>query len=124
VVTAGLEAAVEVGLAIGGMRVAGRASGPAQEWHVLRAAVTATIEALGMLLAGRARLALEYAEVVPAGPARLAVVSLLSLSGAGSERIAGAAPVTGENPDAAVLATIAAVRRQLPDLLGDAAISR
>ncbi|MQA27101.1 MAG: hypothetical protein GEU94_16920 [Micromonosporaceae bacterium] len=122
VVTAGLEAAVEVGLAIGGVRVAGRASGPAHDWHVLRAAVTATIEALGMLLAGRARLALEYAELVSAGPAKVAVVSLLSLSSAGAERVAGAAPVVGEAPDAAVLATIAAVRHQLPDLLGDTAI--
>ena len=122
VVTAGLEAAVEVGLAIGGVRVAGRASGPAHDWHVLRAAVTATIEALGMLLAGRARLALEYAEVVSAGPSKVAVVSLLWLSSTGAERIAGAAPVAGEPPDAAVLATIAAVRGQLPDLLGRPAI--
>ncbi|MGH3738405.1 MAG: hypothetical protein ACRDT6_22780, partial [Micromonosporaceae bacterium] len=122
VVTAGLEAAVEVGLAVDGVRVAGRASGPALDWHVLRAAVTATTEALGMLLAGRGRLALEYAELVAAGPARVAVVSLLLVSGAGTERVAGAAPVAGEAPDAAVQATIAAIRHRLPQLLGDAAI--
>ncbi|MGH3657385.1 MAG: hypothetical protein ACRDUA_12055, partial [Micromonosporaceae bacterium] len=124
VVTAGLEAAVEVGLAVSGVRVAGRASGPAHDWHVLRAAVTATTEALGMLLAGRARLALEYAELVPAGPARVAVVSLLLLSSNGTERVAGAAPVRGEAPDAAVLATIAAIQHRLADLLDDAAIGR
>ncbi|MGH3716340.1 MAG: hypothetical protein ACRDT4_23205, partial [Micromonosporaceae bacterium] len=124
VVTAGLEAAVEVGLAVEGVRVAGRASGPALDWHVLRAAVTATTEALGMLLAGRGRLALEYAELVTAGPSRVAVVSLLLLSGSGTERVAGAAPVTGEAPDAAVQATIAAIRHRLPDLLSDAGIGR
>jgi hypothetical protein len=124
VVTAGLEAAVEVGLAAAGVRVAGRASGPAHDWHVLRAAVTATIEALGMLLAGRARLALEYAELVSAGPSRVAVVSLLLVSTGGTERVAGAAPVLGEPPDAAVVATIAAVRHRLPELLDDAAIGR
>jgi len=124
VVTAGLEAAVEVGLAAAGVRVAGRASGPAHDWHVLRAAVTATVEALGMLLAGRARLALEYAELVSAGPSRVAVVSLLLVSSGGTERVAGAAPVLGEPPDAAVVATIAAVRHRLPELLDDAAIGR
>ncbi|HEX6073676.1 MAG TPA: hypothetical protein VFZ32_00195 [Micromonosporaceae bacterium] len=124
VVTAGPEAAVEVGLAASGVRVAGRASGPAHDWHVLRAAVTAATEALGMLLAGRARLSVEYAELVSAGPAKLAVVSLLLLSGDGTERVAGAAPVTGEAPAAAVRATIAAVRHRLPDLLDDAAIGR
>jgi hypothetical protein len=124
VVTAGLEAAVEVGLAASGVRVAGRASGPAHDWHVLRAAVTAATEALGMLLAGRARLSVEYAELVSAGPAKLAVVSLLLLSGDGTERVAGAAPVTGEAPAAAVRATIAAVGHRLPHLLDDAAIGR
>ena len=124
VVTVGLEAAVEVGLAAAGVRVAGRASGPAHDWHVLRAAVTATVEALGMLLAGRARLALEYAELVSAGPSRVAVVSLLLIWRAGTERVAGAAPVLGESPDAAVAATIAAVRHRLPELLDDAAIGR
>jgi hypothetical protein len=124
VVTAGPEAAVEVGLAASGVRVAGRASGPAHDWHVLRAAVTAATEALGMLLAGRARLSVEYAELVSAGPAKLAVVSLLLLSGDGTERVAGAAPVTGEAPAAAVRATIAAVRHRLPELLDDAAIGR
>lgn len=120
VVTAGLEAAVEVGLAVQGVRVAGRASGPAHDWHVLRAAVTATTEALGMLLAGRGRLALEYADLVVAGPSKVAVVSLLLLSGTGPERVAGAAPLAGEAPDAAVQATIAAIRHRLPELLGDA----
>jgi hypothetical protein len=124
VVTAGPEAAVEVGLAASGVRVAGRASGPAHDWHVLRAAVTAATEALGMLLAGRARLSLEYAEVVSAGPAKLAVVSLLLVSGEGTERVAGAAPVTGEAPAAAVRATIAAVEHRLPHLLDDAAIGQ
>lgn len=119
-VTAGLEAAVEVGLAVQGVRVAGRASGPAHDWHVLRAAVTATTEALGMLLAGRGRLALEYADLVVAGPSKVAVVSLLLLSGTGPERVAGAAPLAGEAPDAAVQATIAAIRHRLPELLGDA----
>ena len=117
VMTAGLEAAVEVGLAVSGVRVAGRASGPAHDWHVLRAAVTAATEALGMLLAGRARVAVEYAELVPAGPAKVAVVSLLLVSGAGTERLAGAAPVHGEAPAAAVHATISAVRHRLSDLL-------
>lgn len=117
VVTAGLEAAVEVGLAVGGIRAVGRAAGPAVEEHVLRAAAAATTDAVDVLLAGRARCAMEHVGTYHASTTEVALVVIMLLSPAGPERLTGAAPVHGDARQAAARATLAALNRRLTALL-------
>src|SRR5439155_651007 len=81
----GLEATVEVTLAYDGVRVIGRASGPAVDSHVLRLSAAATANAVEILLSGRGRCAVEYAALVPAGTVDTALVVLLLLAGGWAE---------------------------------------
>ncbi|MEV0649707.1 hypothetical protein AB0I28_31070 [Phytomonospora sp. NPDC050363] len=115
--TSGFETTVEVGLNVEGHRAIGRATGPAVDWHVLRTAADATIDAVATLLGDRGRCVVEHASVVPAGALRVAVVVVLMLTEAGAEQLAGAAPVAGDNRQAMVHATMSALNRRLEVLL-------
>ena len=115
--TSGFETAVEVALNVDGQRAIGRAAGPAVDWHVLRTAADATIDAVAGLMGNRGRAVVEHASVVPAGALRVAVVVVLLLTEAGAEQLAGAAPVSGDNRQAMVHATMSALNRRLEVLL-------
>ncbi len=119
VAIAGLEAAVEVCLAVGGVRAVGRAAGPAVEGHVVRAAAAATADAVHVLLGGRARCAVEYVDVLPAGTTTVALAVLLLLTDQGPERLVGAAPVDGDARQASARAALAALNRRLETLLDE-----
>lgn len=117
VATAGFETAVEVALNVDGQRAIGRAAGPAVDWHVLRTAADATVDAVAGLIGERGRAVVEHASVVPAGALRVAVVVVLLLTEAGAEQLAGAAPVAGDSRQAMVHATMSALNRRLEVLL-------
>lgn len=117
VISSGFEATVEVGLAVGGVRAVGRSSGPAVDWHVLRGAADATVDAVSVLLGKNARVVVEHAAVEPAGSVPVAVVMVLLLTETGAEQLAGAAPVTGDRRQAVVHATLQALNRRLETML-------
>ncbi|WP_285667503.1 hypothetical protein [Actinorhabdospora filicis] len=117
VATAGFETAVEVALNVDGQVAIGRAAGPAVDWHVLRTAADATVDAVAGLIGERGRAVVEHASVVPAGALRVAVVVVLLLTEAGAEQLAGAAPVAGDSRQAMVHATMSALNRRLEVLL-------
>ncbi len=119
VVQAGLECAVEVGLAYNGTRAVGRSAGPAVESQLLRAAAAATLEAVTALLAGRVRGAVEYAGVVSTGHTPVALVVLILMTASTMERHVGAAEVTDEAPHAVVRATLSALNRRLEALVDE-----
>lgn len=116
VVTSGFESSVEVGLAVGHTRAVGRATGPALDWHVRRAAAEAAVDAVGVLLGSATRLVVEHVAIEPAGPVRVAVVTVLSMSGSGAEHLAGAATVSGDSSQAVANATLAALNHRVEAL--------
>lgn len=117
VFTSGYESTVEVGLEVNGMRAVGRATSPAVDWHILRGAADATVDAVGVLIGRHGRVVTEHAAIEDAGSIRVAVVVVLLLSEAGAEQLAGAAPVTGDQRQAVVHATLQALNRRLETIL-------
>ncbi|WP_147140351.1 hypothetical protein [Stackebrandtia albiflava] len=117
VITSGFESTVEVALAVDGARAVGRASGPAVDWHILRGAADATVDAVGVLVGRDARVVVEHASIEPAGSVKVALVVVLLLTEAGAEQLAGAAPVTGDRRQAIVHATLSALNRRIEALL-------
>jgi hypothetical protein len=117
VATAGSECAVEVCLTADGVRAVGRAGGPALDPYLLRVAAQATADAVGVLVAGRARCAVEHVDVVTAGPCRVVVVVLVLLAGDTAERLVGSAVAGGDPRQATVRATMSALNRRLVPLL-------
>jgi hypothetical protein len=121
--TFGIEATVEVRLAVGGNVAAGIATGPAVDGYLLRLCAMATVQAVDELLSasdhadGPARCFVEHAASVPFGPMQVAVVVLLLSCGGWVEQLAGSAVVTGDDRHAMVRATLAAVNRRLEALL-------
>ncbi|RZU51869.1 hypothetical protein EV385_3705 [Krasilnikovia cinnamomea] len=121
--TFGMEATVEVRLAVGSRIAAGEATGPAVDGYLLRLCAMATARAVDELLSasehadGPARCFVEHAATVPFGPMQVAVVVLLLSYGGWVEQIAGSAVVTGDDRHAMVRATLAAVNRRLEALL-------
>jgi len=121
--TFGTEATVEVRLAVGTLTAAGVATGPAVDGYLLRLCAMATGQAVDELLStshhadGPARCFVEHAAAVPFGSMRVAVVVLLLACGGWVEQLAGSAVVTGDDRDAMVRATLAAVNRRLEALL-------
>ncbi|WP_189080104.1 Daple [Mangrovihabitans endophyticus] len=123
ITTYGPEANVEVRLAAGRHEAVGEATGPAVDGYLLRLCAFATTRALDELLAtsehedGPARCFVEQATVVPFGTTRVAVVVLLLSCGTWAEQLSGSAVVDGDDRQAAVRATLAAVNRRLEALL-------
>jgi hypothetical protein len=119
----GIEATVDVRLTVGERTAAGVASGPAVEAYLLRLCAAAAVSAVDELLAmadhadGPARCYVEHVAVVPFGPCEVAVVVLLLSCGGWVEQLAGSAVVAGDNRQAVVRATLAAVNRRLEALL-------
>ncbi|WP_169313830.1 hypothetical protein [Stackebrandtia nassauensis] len=117
VITSGFESTVEVGLTVNGTRAVGRASGPAVDRHILRSAAEATVDAVGVLVGKNARVVVESATITETGAGRVAVVLVLLLTQAGSEQLAGAAPVDSDRRQAVVHATLQALNRRLETML-------
>jgi len=117
VATAGPECAVEVCLTADGVRAVGRAGGPALDPYLFRVAALATVDAVGVLVGGRARCAVEHVDMVTAGPCRVVVVVLVLMAGDTAERLVGSAVAGGDPRQAAVRATMAALNRRLAPLL-------
>ncbi|TQL75695.1 hypothetical protein FB566_1207 [Stackebrandtia endophytica] len=117
VITSGFESTVEVALALDGSRAVGRSHGPAVEWHILRAAADATVDAVGVLVGKDARVVVEHASVENAGSTKVALVVVLLLTESGAEQLAGAAPVTGDRRQAVVHATLSALNRRIEAML-------
>jgi hypothetical protein len=121
--TFGLDATVEVRLALGGRRSIGEAQGPAVDGYVLRLAAAAAANALDRLLvaentgASRGRCFVEHASVVPFGTCEVAVVVILLVCGGWVEQLAGSALVAGDPKQAMVRATLSAVNRRMESLL-------
>jgi hypothetical protein len=113
--TLGLEATVEVRLTGGGCPAVGVASGPAVDGYVLRLAAVAAAAALDQVLAAvdsgeqPARCFVEHAVVVPLGGVNVAVVVVLLARRGSAEQLTGSALVTGDQRQAVVRATLAAV---------------
>ncbi|MET0415272.1 MAG: Daple, partial [Actinoplanes sp.] len=121
--TFGTEASVAVRLSVGGRTASGEATGPAVDGYLMRLCAMATAGAVDDLLAnsdhpeGPARCFVEHAAAVPFGPSQVAVVVLLLSWGGWVEQLAGSAVVTGDERNAMVRATLAAVNRRLEALL-------
>ncbi|HET9517915.1 MAG TPA: hypothetical protein VFO77_09345, partial [Actinoplanes sp.] len=121
--TFGLDATVEVRLTVGTQVAAGLATGPAVDSYLLRMYAMATASAIDELLArsehadGPARCFVEHAALVPFAGSDVAVVVLLLACGGWVEQLAGSAVVTGDDPQAMVRATLAAVNRRIEALL-------
>jgi hypothetical protein len=121
--TFGTEATVEVRLSVGGHAAVGVATGPGVDGYLLRMCAMATAKAVDELLStsdhvdGPAKCFVEHAASVPFGPMQVAVVVLLLSCGGWVEQLAGSAVVTGDERDAMVRATLAAVNRRLEALL-------
>src|SRR6266487_4041306 len=92
-------------------------SGPAFDGYVLRLAAVAASNAIDQVLAGSARCFIENATVVPLGSCEVAVVVLLLAHGGWVEELSGSAVVNGDQRQAIVRATLAAVNRRLEALL-------
>ncbi|MFI5492482.1 hypothetical protein [Actinoplanes sp. NPDC051859] len=121
--TVGTEATVRVSLTIDGAVAAGEATGPAIDAYVLRLCAMATSRAVDELLVhsdhadGPAKCFVEHAAVVPFGSMQVAVVVVLLATDGWVEQLAGSAVVTGDDRQAMVRATLAAVNRRLEALL-------
>ncbi|MET0418641.1 MAG: Daple [Actinoplanes sp.] len=121
--TFGTEATVSVRLSVGSRTASGEATGPAVDGYLMRLCAMATAGAVDDLLAnsdhpeGPARCFVEHAAAVPFGPSQVAVVVLLLSWGGWVEQLAGSAVVTGDERNAMVRATLAAVNRRLEALL-------
>jgi hypothetical protein len=115
--TQGTDAMVEVRLSADECPALGTASGPAFDGYVLRLAAVAAANAIDELLAGSARCFIENATVVPLGSCEVAVVVLLLAHGGWVEELSGSAVVNGDQRQAVVRATLAAVNRRLEALL-------
>jgi hypothetical protein len=121
--TFGLEATVEVRLTVGEQMASGVATGPAVDGYLLRLCAMATAGAIDELLAladhadGPARCFVEHAASVPFGASEVAVVVMLLSCGGWVEQLAGSAVVVGDDRQAMVRATLAAVNRRLEALL-------
>lgn len=117
VITSGFDSTVEVALALDGSRAVGRSSGPAVEWHTMRAAADATVDAVSVLLGKEAKVVVEHASIEAAGSVKVALVVVLLLTEGGAEQLAGAAPVTGDRRQAIVHATLSALNRRIEAML-------
>jgi hypothetical protein len=121
--TFGLEATVQVRLAVGDQLSSGVATGPAVDGYLLRLCAMATTSAIDELLGrsehadGPARCFVEHAALVPFGASEVAVVVMLLSCGGWVEQLAGSAVVAGDDRHAMVRATLAAVNRRLDALL-------
>jgi hypothetical protein len=121
--TFGIEATVEVRLAVGDRTATGMATGPAVDAYVVRLCATAAATAVDELLSladqphGPVRCFVEHAAAVPLGSCEVAVVVLLLTCAGWVEQLAGSAVVAGDQRQAAVRATLAAVNRRLEALL-------
>lgn len=117
VVTGGLDASVDVGLASAERKVVGTATGPAVEAAVLRTVATATLNAVDGLIEGRGRCGLDQAEVAEIGSDRVAVAVVTLLTPGRVDRLAGAVLVRGDARQAMVRAVLAALNRRLEALV-------
>jgi hypothetical protein len=115
--SSGLEVTVVVTLRHRAARSEGSSTGTATQVGVQRAVATATLRALENLLGPHARFELEDVDVTAHGEKRTALVSLLMLSAAGSERLTGAAAVRDDVRQACIRATLDAANRRLEPLL-------
>jgi len=121
--TFGLDATVEVRLAVGQRRAIGEAHGPAVDGYVLRMAAIAAASALDRLLiaestgASKGRCFVEHASLVPFGTCEVAVVVILLVCGGWVEQLAGSALVAGDPKQAMVRATLSAINRRMESLL-------
>jgi hypothetical protein len=120
--TYGLDATVEVRLAADGRQAAGLASGPAVDSYVLRLSAVAAAKAINQLLRGSGRpeqgqCHVEQAAIMPFGSSDVAVVVVLLSCAGWVEQLAGSALVAGDQRQAVVRATLAAVNRRLEALL-------
>jgi hypothetical protein len=121
--TFGLDATVEVRLALGSRRALGEASGPAVDGYVLRLGAAAAATAIDELLVdeatgtSRGRCFVEHAAVVPFGSCEVAIVVVLLVCHGWVEQLAGSALVAGDPRQSVVRATLAAVNRRLESLL-------
>jgi hypothetical protein len=120
--TQGTDALVEVRLSAEDGPAIGVASGPAFDGYVLRLAAAAAANAIDELLSEldggpQVRCYIEHATVVPMGSCEVAVVVLLLAHGGWVEELSGSAVVNGDQRQAVVRATLAAVNRRLEALL-------
>jgi hypothetical protein len=122
VMTHSTDALVEVRLSGDDGPAIGTASGPVFDGYVLRLAAVAAANAIDNLLTDpggepRARCFIENAAVVPLGGCEVAVVVLLLAQDGWVEELSGSAVVNGDQRQAVVRATLAAVNRRLEALL-------
>jgi hypothetical protein len=130
VTTLGLDATIEVQLAVSGPRTppgtyaVSKGQGPAVDAYLLRLAASTAGEAVDQVLVdpatgeARARCFIENVAVVPFAGCEVAVVVMLLVYGAYAEQLAGSAIVSGDPRQAVVRATLSAVNRRLESLLG------
>ncbi|MHB2022797.1 MAG: hypothetical protein ACYCO3_05650 [Mycobacteriales bacterium] len=115
--SSGLEVTAIVTLRHGQRLWEGQSTGTATQIGVQRAVAAATLRALEDMLGANARFELEDVDVTVNGRNRTALVSLLMLSTAGSERLTGAATVREDVRQACIRATLDAANRRLEPLL-------
>jgi hypothetical protein len=121
ITTHGIDALVEVRLAAGGRPEFGVASGPAVDGYVLRLCAVAAAAAIDQLLdqghGPTGRCYIEQASIVTLGSVDVAVVVLLLATDGWVEQLTGSAIVDGDQRQAVVRATLAAVNRRIEALL-------
>ena len=115
--SAGLEVTASVSLAYRDVTVSGESTGTATQSGVHRAVVTATLQALELLLEGKARFEVDTVEVTSSGGERTVLVTVTMVSSAGTDRLTGSAVVREDVRQAAIRAALDAVNRRLEPLL-------
>ncbi|MFC4336105.1 hypothetical protein [Salininema proteolyticum] len=108
------EAAVHVDVTVGGEEVQGSAVSAAADWHIQRAAASATLEALRpWAVPPSARVEVEHVSIVATAPVETALVTFLWLDAEGQQRFAGASVVQGEQLRAVVRAAVGALTEKM-----------
>jgi hypothetical protein len=112
--SAGPEAEAVVVLAASGLTFEGRATGASGVMHRSRLVARATLDALGELLGHSVEV--DSADIVDAGPHRVAVTVLTILaSRSGEQLVSGSAVVRSDEADAIARSVLDALNRRLAD---------
>jgi hypothetical protein len=116
-VSSGLDVTATVSLTYRAETVRGESTGTATQSGVHRAVATAALRALEQLVDARVKFEVEQVEVTPHGPDRTVLVSVMMVSGSGTDRLTGAAVVREDVRQATIRAALDAVNRRLEPLL-------
>jgi len=111
------EAEMMVDLSVGKTLVSGNAKGIPTPNRWLKLAAEATLDALSKLLSPRVKITLHDVTVAQSKSARIALVTLILVDNGQQVMLSGSCPVTYDERESVVRATLDAINRKFPMLL-------